>query len=218
MSAKMKQFTLCLNLYQKDAPSIYVFHGLVLFLPGLKSKKKKTVVKLCFSAVETRVVVFSTNELLSATNNVVRPALPKRNVIYHFGCHCDISRFVDLLSQRLQDKIKQHIFISIRSFSSSQNRLLPARRCKSSTQTNTQSFASESDIGLHLLENAVCTQQYDGSRLSTLAQGRSSFQLSAPLSTLAQDRSFLHIFFALLLIYLLSSKLPNPPSAEKKNS
>ena len=81
--------------------------------------------------------------------------------------------------QRLQDRIKQHVPKSVRSCSSSQKRLLPARRCKSSTQTNTQSLASDSAIGLHLLQNPTCAPHYDDSRFSILAQGRSLFHLSA---------------------------------------
>ena len=123
-------------------------------------------------------VVYSTNELLSATNKDVLPALQKSNVIYQFSCHCD-SRYVGRTFHRLQDKIKQHVPKSIRSCSSSQKRLLPARRCKSSTQTNTQSLASDSAIGLHLLQNPTCAQHYDDSRFSILAQGRSPFHLSA---------------------------------------
>ena len=73
--------------------------------------------------------------------------------------------------------------ISIRSCSSSQKRLLPARRCKSSTQTNTQSLTSDSAIGLHLLQNPTCAQHYDDSSFSDLAQGRSLFHLSAPEAT-----------------------------------
>ena len=53
-------------------------------------------------------VVFSTNELLSATNKDVLPALQKSNVIYRFSCPCD-SRYINRTSQTLQDRIKQHI-------------------------------------------------------------------------------------------------------------
>ena len=88
-------------------------------------------------------------------------------------------RYVGRTSQRLQDRIKQHVPKSIRSCSSSQKRLLPARRCKSSTQTNTQSLASDSAIGLHLLQNPTCAQHYDDSKFSILAQSRSPFHLSA---------------------------------------
>ena len=55
----------------------------------------------------------------------------------------------------------------------------PARRCQSSTQTNTQSLASDSPVGLHHLQNPTCAQHYDDSRFSILAQGRSPFHLSA---------------------------------------
>ena len=123
-------------------------------------------------------VVYSTNELLSATNKDVLPALQKSNVIYQFSCHCD-SRYVGRTSQRLQDRIKQHVPKSIRFCSSSQKPLLPACQCKPSTQTNTQSLASDSAIGLHLLQNPTCAQHYDDNRFSILAQGRSSFHLSA---------------------------------------
>ena len=92
--------------------------------------------------------------------------------------HCD-SRYVGRTSQRLQDRIKQHVPKSIRSCSSSQKHLLPACRCKSSTKTNSQSLASDSTIGLHLLQNPICAQHNDDSRFSIRAQGRSSFHLSA---------------------------------------
>ena len=72
---------------------------------------------------------------------------------------------------------------SIRSCSSSQKRLLPSRRCKSSTQTNTQSLAFDSAIGLHLLQNPVRAQHYNDSRFAILAQGRSSFHLFALAAT-----------------------------------
>ena len=47
------------------------------------------------------------------------------------------------------------------------------------TQTNTQSLASNSAIGLHLLQSPTCAQHYDDSRFSILAQGRSPFHPSA---------------------------------------
>ena len=176
MAMKMKQFHVQAKFGLEKCP-VY------LSLPWLGSvftrfeKQVKSAVKQCFSAVELRVV-YSTNELLSATNKDVLPALQKSNVIYQFSCHCD-SRYVGRTSQRLQDRIKQHVPISIHSCSSSQKCLLPARWCKSSTQTNTQSLASDSAIELHLSQNPTCAQHYDDSRFSILAQGRSLFHLSA---------------------------------------
>ena len=155
MAMKMKQFHALPKFGPEKCP-------LYLCLPWLGSfsirfeKQVKSAVKQCFFAVEPHVV-YSTNELLSATNKDVLPAVQKSNVIYQFSCHCD-SRYVGRTSQRLQDRIKQHVPKSFHSCSFSQKRLLPARRCKSSTQTNTQSLASDSAIGLHLLQNPICAQ------------------------------------------------------------
>ena len=105
-------------------------------------------------------------------------ALQKSNVIFQFSCHC-CSRYAGRTFPTLQDRIKQHLLKSIRSCSSFRKRLLPAGLCKSSTQTNTQSSASDLAIGLHLLQNPISAQHYDDSRFSILAEGRSSFHLSA---------------------------------------
>ena len=142
-------------------------------------------------------VVYSTNELLSTTNKDVLPALQKSNVIYQFSCHCD-SPYVYRTSQGLQDRIKQHVPKSIRSCSSSQKHLLSACPCKSSTLTNTQSLASDSAIGLHLLQNPTCASHYDAVDFLFLPKAA-------------------HLFIYLLL-KPLSSKLLTPPSADKKNS
>ena len=121
--------------------------------------------------------VYSTNKLLSATNKDVLPALQKSNVIYQFSCYCD-SRYVGLTSQRLLGRIKQHVSKSFRSCFS-QKRILPARQCNFSTQFNTQSLASDSAIGLHILQNPVGAQHYDNSKFSFLGLGRSPFHLCA---------------------------------------
>ena len=195
MAMKMKQFYALPKFGPEKCP-VY------LRLPWLGSvfnrfeKQVKFAVKQCFSTVEPRVVYF-TNELLSATNKDVLPALQKSNVIYQFSCHCD-SRYAGRTSQRLQVRIKQHVPQSIRSCFVSQKRLLPARRCKSFTQANTQSLASGLAIELHLLPNPTCAQHYDDSRFSILARGRSPFHLSALEATFI--------------------KPSNPASADKKNS
>ena len=56
--------------------------------------------------------------------------------------------------------------------------------CKSSTYTNTQPPAHDSAIGLHRLQNSVRAQHYHDSKFAILAQGRSSFHLSAFEATL----------------------------------
>ena len=64
------------------------------------------------------------------------------------------------------------------SFSSFQKRILHTRKCKSSTQSNVQSLASDSAIGAHLLQNPACAQQHNDRRFSFLAHGRFPFHLS----------------------------------------
>ena len=96
MAMKMKQFHALPKFGPEKCP-VY------LRLPWLGSvstrfeKQVKSAVKQCFSAVEPRVV-YSTNELLSATSKDVLPALQKSNVIYQFSCHSD-SRCVSCTSQ-----------------------------------------------------------------------------------------------------------------------
>ena len=173
---KMKQF----HALPKFGPEKCPVYSRLPWLGSVSTrfeKQFKSAVKQCFFAVEPRVV-YSTNELLTATNKNVLPALQKSNVIYQLSCHCD-NWYVGSTFQRLQDRIKQHVPKSIRFCSSSQKRLLPARRGNTSIQTNTQSLASDSAIVPHLLQNPTCTQHYDDSRFSILAQGRSPFHLFA---------------------------------------
>ena len=78
MAKKMKQF----HALPKFGPGNCTVY---LLLPWLGStstrfeKQVKSAVKQCFSAVEPRVV-YSTNELLFATNKNVLPASQKSNV------------------------------------------------------------------------------------------------------------------------------------------
>ena len=101
MAKTMKQYH-ALPKFRPERCPVY------LLLPWLGSvstrfeKPVKSAVKLCFSAVEPRVV-YSTNELLSATNKNVLPALQKSNVIYQFSCHCD-GRYVGCTFQKVADQ------------------------------------------------------------------------------------------------------------------
>jgi len=75
---------------------------------SMKFEKQITsAVKRCFFSVEPRVV-FMTRQLLPATKEDVLPSHHQNNVIYQFLCHCD-SRYVGRTSQRLEERIKQHI-------------------------------------------------------------------------------------------------------------
>ena len=103
MAKNMRQFHVLPKFGTKDAPSIYVCHGSVLFLPGLKSKYNllsNNVFPLWNPAFITLSTSFSP---LPTRMYCLR--LRKSNVIYRFVCHCD-TRHVGYTSQRLQDRIK----------------------------------------------------------------------------------------------------------------
>jgi len=77
-------------------------------------------------------------------------------------------------SQKLEDRIKQHIPKHIRN-KTRPLKTLPKRSCKTS-QYLTE--ASDSAIGLHLLQNKECAENYNNNMFSILATGRSSFYLA----------------------------------------
>ena len=88
-----------------------------------------------------------------------------------FVCHCD-SRYVGCTSQRLQERIKQHI----PKFTISTSRKSLPRRCKA------DSFPRqfhESAVGQHLLDSRECASHYNDDKFSILARGCSLFHLSA---------------------------------------
>ena len=84
---------------------------------GKNSLKFERKIKLfnnnCFRAVKPRVV-FSTRRILPAIHKDVLPTFQQSNVVYEYVCHCD-SRYVGQTSQRLQDRIRQHVPKSIRN-------------------------------------------------------------------------------------------------------
>ena len=89
--------------------------------------------------------------------------------------HCD-SRYVGRTSQRLQQRIKQHVPKTIIQERISQDRRTLVRSCKP-----IRSFKAEtsfSAIGQHLLQKSTCAREYDDNKFFILARGRTSFHLS----------------------------------------
>ena len=102
-------------------------------------------------------------------------------VIYQYVCHCDC-RYVGRTSQRLHDRINQHIPRCIRS-NKRPTKNLPNRECKI---TSTSSVYCDSAIGQHLLENKECAKHFNDAQFSILATARSSFHLSVLEATYAK--------------------------------
>ena len=134
----------------------------------------KTAVKRCCFAVEP-CIVYITRQLLPAAKKDVLPSLHQSSIVYQFLCHCD-SRYVDCTSQRLQQRIKQHVPKTILQEHISQDRSTLARSCKP-----IRSFKAEtsfSAIGQNLLQNPTCAREYNDNKFSILPRGRTSFHLS----------------------------------------
>ena len=90
--------------------------------------------------------------------------------MYEYKCHCD-SRYLKRTSQRLQNRINQHVPQWLRQQLTCPRRSQPHRLCK---QNDTKPNC-DSAIGEHLLENEQCALNYDNKRFSILATARSSF-------------------------------------------
>ena len=126
-------------------------------------KVVKTAVESCYGSVNTRLV-FTSRRMLPVAHKDVLPAIQKSFVIYEYKCHYD-SRYVGRTSQRLQDRIKQHVPQWLRQQLTRPRRSQPHRSCK---RTDTKPDC-DSAIGQHLLDNDRCTLNYDDKRFSILA-------------------------------------------------
>ena len=125
----------------------------------------KNAVRNCHGAVSPHLI-FSSQCMLPAVKKDVLPANQKKDVlptnqksmvIYEYVCHCD-SRYVGHTTQKLQERIKQHVSKAIRqkttltqeqeTHRSQPTRTQPNRKCKAKSKTQ---FESESDsaIGQH---------------------------------------------------------------------
>ena len=96
-------------------------------------KEVKIAVESCYGSVSTRLVLTSKRMLPLARKDVL-PAIQKSFAIYEYKCHCD-SRYVGQTSQRLQDRIKQHVPQWLRQQLIRPRRSQPHRSCK---QTDTK--------------------------------------------------------------------------------
>ena len=126
-----------------------------------------------FSPAEFLTAAFTSLCMLLVARKDVLSTTHKSSVIHKYKCHCD-SRYVERTSQRLQDRIKQHISQWLRQQLTRPRRSQPHRSCK----RNDTKPECGSAIGQHLLGNDQCALNYDNKRFSILATARSSFHLN----------------------------------------
>ena len=91
----------------------------------------------------------------------------QKSVVSEFLCRCE-ARYVGRTTQRLADRIKQHLPTSIRKKSST-IREQPPRMCENiSSKIN-----CESAIGKHLITNPECAKTYTDDSFQIIGQARS---------------------------------------------
>ena len=93
---------------------------------------------------------FSTGRVLPIIYKDVLPIFQQCNLVYEYVCHCD-SRWLGRTSQRLQDRIRQHVPKSIWN-RTGQERKQPERQGKSANSIPHCDWA----IGNHLLHSQKC--------------------------------------------------------------
>ena len=81
--------------------------------------------------------------------------IQKRCVVYEFSCRCE-AQYVGCTTQRLADRIKQHVPTSIRA-KITRIREQPPRMCKNSNSK----MKSDTAVG-HLITNPECARTYTG--------------------------------------------------------
>ena len=131
----------------------------------------KQAITNCFFAVNPSVV-YGTKKALPSIQKDCVPATQKSSVVYEFTCQCD-SGYVGRTTQRLEDRIKQHVPSHIRN-KTHPKREQPSRSCKTKITTKT----CDSAIGQHLLENPDCAKNYNCDMFRIIGKARSSFHLA----------------------------------------
>ena len=91
--------------------------------------------------------------LLSAKKDCV-PTTQKRCVVYELSSRCK-ARYVGRTTQRLADRIKQHVPTSVRKKSNTVREKAPRICKKKNSKVN-----CESAIGQHLIANPECAKTY----------------------------------------------------------
>ena len=139
-----------------------------------------TIEKIYFLAVQyilyhsliTLKIIFTTRRILTAIHKDVLPASQLSMVVYQYVCRCEC-RYVGRTSQRLQDRIRQHVPKTIHN-KTNQERIQPTRKSKINSSTPN----CDSAIGTHLLKHPNCALHYNDNQFSILSKARSEFHLA----------------------------------------
>ena len=136
----------------------------------------------CYYAVKPRVV-YNTRVMLPSAKKDCVPTTQKSCVAYEFSCRCE-ARYVGRTTQRLTDRIKQHVPTSIRKKSNTVREQIPPICKKNNSKIN-----CDSGIGQHPIANPECAKIYTDDNFRIIGQARSSFHLSVLASVYIKTRS-----------------------------
>ena len=114
-------------------------------------------------------MVYNTRVMLPSAKKDSVTTTQKSCVVYEFSCRCE-AWYVGRTTQRLADRIKQHVPTSIKKKSNSA-REHPPCICKN----NKAKSNCESAIGQHLIANPECTKTYTDDDFRIIGQARPSF-------------------------------------------
>ena len=117
-------------------------------------------------------MVYNIRAMLPSAKKDCVPTTQKSCVVYEFSCRCE-ARYVGCTTQRLADRIKQHVPMSIRkkSYAAIEQ---PPRICKN----DNSKINCDSAIRQHLIANPECTKAYTNDNFRIVRQARSSFHSS----------------------------------------
>ena len=124
----------------------------------------------CYYAVKPHVL-YNTRVMLPSAKKDCVATTKESYVVYEFSCRCE-TRYVGRTTQRLANRIKQHIHTSIRKKNNTV-REEPPRICKK----NNSKINCESAIGQRLIANPECAETYTDDNFRIIGQARSSFHL-----------------------------------------
>ena len=108
----------------------------------------------CHSTVDSRVI-FESHRMLPEVQKDVKTAINLSNVVYEFACECD-ARYVGRTSQRLVDRMRQHIPLAIRKCTDRCSGRCEPKRIR---KANEPKLESGSTIGT--LNSVECDNSYN---------------------------------------------------------
>ena len=110
------------------------------------------------------VLIYNTRVMLPSAKKDSFPTNQKSCVVYEFSCRYD-ARYVGRTSEKLADRLKQHVPTSIRT----KNTTIRERAPHISKNSNSK-MKSDSAIGQHLIKNPECTKTYSDDNFGLLGR------------------------------------------------